>query len=85
MKLSTILYIIVALIVIILGAIFIQMPAPVISISAEKLFSIGPLTVTNSLVSAWIGTILIFLLFFSGYSKYAVEAGWAAKLFRVHG
>lgn len=66
---SSLPYIIVGLIVAVVGALFIKMPAPLISIKAEPLFSIGPLTVTNSLFSSWIVTAAIFLFFFMATRK----------------
>ncbi|RME99122.1 MAG: F0F1 ATP synthase subunit A [Chloroflexi bacterium] len=66
---SSLPYIIGGLIVAVVGALFIKMPAPLISIKAEPLFSIGPLTVTNSLFSSWIVTVVIFLFFFMATRK----------------
>lgn len=76
MKLKSALpYIIIGLIVAILGAVFVKMPAPLISIKAEPLFHIGPLTVTNSLLSAWIVTAIIFAVFFVGTRKMELVPG----------
>ncbi len=55
--------IIVALVVIIAGF-FLQITLPTISVSAEHLFYLGPLNVTNALLTSWIVTILIVLFFY---------------------
>lgn len=61
-------YIIIALVLLVIGM-FIPISSPVISIRAEHLFNLGPLSVTNSLLTAWIVTVLVFLLVFFGTRK----------------
>ena len=61
-------YIIIALVLLVVGML-IPVSSPVISIKAEHLFSLGPLNVTNSLLTAWIVTGLIFLMVFFGTRK----------------
>jgi F-type H+-transporting ATPase subunit a len=69
MKLNAVLpYLIIALILIGVG-VFVPIARPVVSISAEHLFSLGPLNITNSLLTAWIVTIVIILLVFVGTRK----------------
>ena len=54
---------IIALIIIIAGF-FLPVILPPISVSAEHLFNIGPLNVTNALLTSWVVTIIIILFFF---------------------
>jgi F-type H+-transporting ATPase subunit a len=61
-------YIIIALILLVAST-FIPLESPVVSIRAEHLFDLGPLNVTNSLLTTWIVTILIFLVVFLGTRK----------------
>ena len=56
-------FIIVALVIIIAGF-FLQIHLPTISVSAEHLFNLGPLNVTNALFTSWVVTVLIILFFF---------------------
>ncbi len=61
-------FIIIALVLLVVGT-FIPISSPIVSIRAEHLFDLGPLSVTNSLLTAWIVTVFIFLLFFFGTRK----------------
>jgi len=61
-------YIIIALILM-GGSVLLPVAKPVSSIRAEHLFNLGPLSVTNALLTTWIVTILIIALFFFGTRK----------------
>jgi F-type H+-transporting ATPase subunit a len=63
MKLSpkAIIIILVALAVFVFGFIFLRGPTPHIAIAAETLFSVGPIDVTNTMITSWIvvGTMVL--------------------------
>ncbi len=59
----TIVFTVIALAIIIAGF-FLSINLPTISVAAEHLFYLGPLNVTNALLTSWISTILILLFFF---------------------
>ena len=46
---------------------------PVVSIRAELLFPLGPLDVTNAVLTAWVVTILIFIIAFLGTRNMALK------------
>lgn len=75
MKKSALPIAIVALVIIVVGAMFITMPPPHISIRAEALFHLGPLSITNSVFTAWVATIFIFILFFLGTRNMSLKPG----------
>jgi len=56
MKLSpkTILIIVISLVLFVVGFIFLRGPTPHIAIAAETLFSVGPVDVTNTMITSWI-------------------------------
>jgi len=54
---------VIALVIIIVGF-FVPVILPTISVSAEHLFDLGPLNVTNALLTSWVVTLLILLFFF---------------------
>ena len=58
-----ILLLVVALFVI-SGLLGLKVPSPVVSLAAEPILHIGPLTITNSLLTAWIVMIVLILLAF---------------------
>ena len=62
-------YLVVALVIIIVGAMTIPITLPVISVSAEHLFYLGPISITNSLLTSWIVVIIATVLFFVGTSN----------------
>src|SRR3990170_7388605 len=66
MKLSprAIALILVSLTVFILGFIFLRGPTPHIAIAAETLFSVGPIDVTNTMITSWIVVATMVLLVF---------------------
>lgn len=52
---------VVVLAVTLAGFLFLRGPTPAIHLAAEPLFDVGPVTVTNSMVTSWIVTALIIL------------------------
>lgn len=56
-----ILLLIVALFVV-SGLLGLKVPSPVVSLAAEPIFKLGPLTITNAIFTAWIVMILLILL-----------------------
>jgi F-type H+-transporting ATPase subunit a len=66
MKLSpkTVLIIVLALFIFILGFIFLRGPTPHIAIAAETLFSVGPIDVTNTMITSWIVVATMVLVVF---------------------
>lgn len=56
-------YIVVALVVMVIS-LFIPRGSPEISVRAEPLFNLGPIVVTNSILTAWISTLLIIIFCF---------------------
>lgn len=65
--------IIVAFIVMGLSAKFLPTEQPVISVPAEKLVSVGPLNITNSLLASWVVIVVILLIFFMGLSNMKLQ------------
>ncbi len=57
-----------AIVLMIVGILFLGFDLPVISVAAEKIpgFVIGPLHVTNSLLTAWVVTLIIIVVAFIG-------------------
>ncbi|MCB0166871.1 MAG: F0F1 ATP synthase subunit A [Anaerolineae bacterium] len=56
-------------IVLAVASMFLPVARPPTSLSAESLFHLGPLNVTNSMLTAWVCTILIALFFYMATSK----------------
>src|SRR5262245_4053966 len=56
-------YIIVGLIIAV-ASMWLPRQAPIISIKAEPLFHLGPLTITNSIFTAWVVTLLLLIFCF---------------------
>ncbi len=57
---------IVAIAVIVVGFLFVRVPQPSISLAGDPLFTVGPLTVTNTLLSVYCVTIILALVSFFG-------------------
>jgi F-type H+-transporting ATPase subunit a len=65
--------IIVALIVMVLSAMFLPTEQPVISVPAESLVRVGPLNITNSLFASWIVIAVIVVVFFLGLNNMKMQ------------
>jgi F-type H+-transporting ATPase subunit a len=66
---KTVTGVIVVLAIIVLGFVFIKAPQPDIALKGDELFTVGPLTVTNTLLSAYCTTLILSLLAFFGTRK----------------
>lgn len=60
-----------ALVMFVVGFIFLRGPIPHIAIAAEELFTVGPVTVTNTMFTSWVTVILLL-----GVVLYAVRREW---------
>ncbi|MCB0213780.1 MAG: hypothetical protein KDJ52_30845, partial [Anaerolineae bacterium] len=56
-------------VVLAVASMFLPVEKPPTSLSAETLAHIGPLNFTNSMLTAWIGTIIIAVFFFMATSN----------------
>lgn len=61
-------YALIAIVILILSALFLNFELPVIAVGAEKLpgFVLGPLHITNSLLTSWIVMVIIIVVFWLG-------------------
>jgi F-type H+-transporting ATPase subunit a len=68
---------------VVIGFLFFRLPQPIIEIAPEALFSIGPLEVTNTILTAWIMIVLIFLITFFGTRKLSLIPSGFQNLFEA--
>jgi F-type H+-transporting ATPase subunit a len=67
-------YIVIGLIIAI-GSMFLPKQSPIISIRAEPLFHLGPLTITNSVLTAWLVTLILLILCYLATSSMQLRPG----------
>jgi F-type H+-transporting ATPase subunit a len=74
MKLSpkTIAIILVSLAIFVVGFIFLRGPTPHIAIAAETLFSVGPIDVTNTMITSWIVVATMVLVVFLATRRWEI-------------
>lgn len=68
----------------VVGFLFFRLPQPIIELRPEAIFSIGPLDVTNTILTSWIMVALISLITILGTRKLSlVPHGWFQNLFEA--
>jgi len=67
----------------VLGFLFLRGPTPNITIKAEKLFSLGPVGITNSMITSWLIVALIVIFVFVATRKWELVPSGIQNLFEA--
>jgi len=69
---------------VVVGFLFFRLPQPILELRAETLFSIGPVAITNTILTSWVMVALISLITILGTRKLTlVPTGWFQNLFEA--